>query len=204
MEAKLKFWLRKDLDPTNEVEWDIVRAIIAKPEATREDNIWYQQNAENLHLPPNHLGRVYWDKELKQFYLWNPIRKQTFTFEPDGFEKPDFIVGVEGWVERVEAEINFFSESPVVAGRYEYLFVSENKWKSVFNFFRWLRLTLRFRQNNWREITKNTRGIIHLELLSDGRPRYCLIVRQARTLRELSMFVERIRAKEIQPSQAWS
>ncbi len=204
MEAKLFFYLNSDtIRFPNRATQDRVKGFVRSSFVSDEDKEWYNEHAASMGLPPNLLGCLDFEKQRGQWLMHDPNHK-LFDFGPDGFELPSFMLGRESQIEYIEAEIYFFSKGKLILGRYAHQFISESKWKSVFNFFRWLRSVFSLRENNWDGIHKNTRGVLHYELLNDGRPRYWLLVRQARNFGDLYRFVTRVRAKQIQPSEPWS
>jgi len=179
MKAKIRFYLRTIFGETSAK----VLQIISADDVSDDDRAWYKQSAKAIGLPPDYLGRVYWDKEREQFYLFDPNRQRFTEYGSDGFEGPDFIIGLEGQISEIQADVSYHTKKTQLEGVYK---KSETDTGS------------------WIGLSDNIRGVLHLELLSEGRERYLLKVRGATGLVDLDMFVRRIRSGGLTPHLSWS
>lgn len=202
MEAKFRFYLKPNENAADDERLAKALKIIQADDCSDDEKEWYRKNAKALNLPPNHLGRVYWDGQRKQIYLCNWNRTGSYDFKPDGFETPDFVAGLQDHVDEIEAEVFFFSRKKLQEGIYQRPLEDLDPLSNLID---WVKGLLGISKPNiWFGISEGICGVLHYELLSDGRPRYRLLVKNAQSLVDLSGFVRRLRSKKIQPWQAWS
>jgi len=204
MQAKLFFYLDSNTFCIPDEETvDRLKQLVRSHHIVDEDRDWYNKYAAAMGLPPNLLGCLDFEEQRGQ-WLMHDSNHKPFDFGPDGFEMPSFMRDRESQIEHIEAEVYFYTKKK--RGKLhegEYLHPGTEK-QSLWDYFRDSMSSNPIPVNDWSGLSQNICGVLHFEVLSDGRERYKLVVDHVPNLWQLSRLVSRLRAGRIQPTMAWS
>ncbi|MFH1142815.1 MAG: hypothetical protein V1695_03825 [Candidatus Uhrbacteria bacterium] len=170
-----------------------------------ERNSWFQDNGEAVGLSKDIWWVCHWSIDKQQFFMTDP--NNTVDFDANGFYWPGPVYPGRELVVSIEAEVKFFTKKKrgcLIEGEYVHPgFEERGFWDRFFSFFECSDLCAS-PVNDWSGLSPDIRGVLHFDVISDGRERYKLVVDHAPDLGQLSQFVSRLRANRIQPTMAWS
>ena len=177
MEAYLTFFIDPDsvtLSPEH------IRDLDAGFDSFSKKYAWLSEHREEIGLP-NATGFWIWDADSQRFYI-REANGNTVTYVPGGFPIPSWVNDLKRWpVTEVHAKVTFFTDRVLHEGEYELTVDAEEP-----------------RDNHV------ISGVLDLELLSEGRRRYVLHVRNARVVGDVSHMAGSVRSQTLTPSSDWS